>query len=316
MRFSRRRWIGPVCACLAFAALCGPAAAEVRTKTYINRDPAVGSPADPRLQRVDIRYDATLGAIVYTAQFRTPVVDPQVSSALRNWYVQVFLSETPGTDEGGLLCAFGAYAVEARAFLGRNAAEGEVFPARTVTAQAIWSADRRAVTVKLGGPSLRGRSLVCGAVELSGGGLRGDPVPTYDEFWLEGFRYADANLVPIQRELVDDEALRLAGDLGAKRPWRTSGFARCRRPFGLQPYVSCRGHYRLSSPGRPTLTVRDLAELTLTRNYRRRAEHDGRVSLIWKRCPRQINPRKVGRRCGVRNVRWRGFKSLSRTLLR
>jgi hypothetical protein len=167
-------------------------------------------------------------------------------------------------------------------------------------------------------PSLVGLNLICANAELNKDDDRRSRFTSGTfEFLFDGFSRLDGALEREAEYALRDQIEFVDRDLANPRRARSNLKLdiNCRRTL-LRERVRCTttGRFR-QTPGRPRLRLR--GTMTFPIPYRERdLETAWRYSmhgaLIWRRCPRALNPppQLIGRRCRL-PLRWRGRRDLS-----
>lgn len=285
------------------AACCLPAvaSAEVRVANALNAKRVDrGSPTQPALDGLSVRYDETAGDLTITLFFFEPLAD---SAALGGWEATVYLADNVGTDQAPICVPL----LSPNNFL-FTIKLGDGPPAAALQYQVgkynfNWrvSPDRRSLRLRGADPRLADLRLVCAHADLDGPGGEYSFIGAQ---LFSGFGPLDGNLPTTGRWNLAYEIAQLNNELGrARRDPPLGNFPRCRRSGRTR--VRCSGRTRLRDvKGRPTIGLRGRMTVSYRRSLRTRWRRDFHATLSWRRCPGSVRAQRAGRRCSVTR-RWR-----------
>jgi len=315
--------------------LASTAGADVRTgRADVLHPERSLSDEFPGLVAVSVRYDDSTGAFDLSAQLRSPLADPQATSALRATTVDITLNDFYGDDSFADSCQSHVDGVHVQLLLGSSRAAVEL---GALDRSDDWllplsvSEDRRQVSVSISADSRLGvRNIVCLDAVLTGRDRFASDAPqdfTVQRL-LDGFSgrdgnvgsYAGNDLESQFRYVYNNFTDRERDELDDHPSW--TGVC---TPKSGTVIVRCHGRGRIGSiVGRPTVTIRGsriyethrgAGSLLGDRGVVLRWRQAMRVVVRWRRCPRPIDAARARRRAACKvALTWRTGQFLPQRL--
>jgi len=254
-----------------------------------------------------VTYDSA-GRLEVVVRFFKPLVNPATSTALRSTELELWVSDTFRSFRASPACGLEPTDdhVDITFSLGNNRrakAEPGDFEEDLFSMSKVFSADRRAVTVRGTAPALANSNLICAGVVMQG--PRFVDRVFVDDFLFHGVSPLDGNVAAQAAGFLDQQAGRLNNRLGRARRLSLFSFPRCRHTS--RERVRCRGRWRLLDVvGRPTVSLRGVLEVSFSPRYQAIWRPRMRARLRWSHCPAYVKRSRTGRSCVLRQSWGRG----------
>lgn len=313
-----------------------PAAAAIRTATATVPFPDKPLTADfPGMSNATLRYEYADGSMDVAATLRSPLADPRVTSALRKTKIELRLGDFYGDTLITDSCQSYEQGLTVILHLGDQVAYLDLGDPLETTddlkVPLIVGPDRRSVSAHIpADPRVGPRNIICMKADLTGarGMASSAPSDFTDTRLLDGFDGRDGNIGLYAtddtrsqfRYIYNNLTDRDRDDIWDHPTWKAS----CSPPVG-SVIVGCRGQGRIGTMvGRPLVTIRGQRIYQLVRDTDMfglrgdllRWDQNMRVTVRWKRCPREIDTRRAKHRrsCNVA-MRWKTGRFLPEDLL-